>query len=212
MLLANALKQTFLAPSNIVSLAQGEVLFSRGEKGDYVFLVLTGGIKTVNYAPDGTTVHFYEYKPDQVFGHYAIFANAPRSAAAVASTKTTVLRIPSDKFVDCVLANRDLTLELLRQLAIIARADTFRITAMLSLPSPQRVAAWLLYKRHDCDSLKIPLENREDLASQLGMTRETLSRCLSRLQKSGAIDMAPHEIILKDLELLMAESDHDDPV
>jgi CRP-like cAMP-binding protein len=53
MLLANALKQTFLAPSNIVSLAQGEVLFSRGEKGDYVFLVLTGGIKTVNYAPDG---------------------------------------------------------------------------------------------------------------------------------------------------------------
>jgi len=84
--------------------AENELIFSQGEPGDALYIVLQGRVRIA------TTDHFGRervlafYGPGEFFGDMAVMTGAPRSASASASTDVRLLQLRKDDF-DALVAN-----------------------------------------------------------------------------------------------------------
>ena len=84
-----------------------------------------------------------------------------------------------------------------------------RIEAISLGSVSKRVAGALLAFAEDRAEIKLPM-TKGDLASQLGMTQETLSRKLAALQEEGLIVLQGHrKILIQDKSELLAISQED---
>ena len=89
----------------------GHNIFSEGENGDSMFLIMSG---KVNIIQNGKTIT--ELKDRQCIGEMAILDNEPRSADAVTSTETILLKIEQNGFYELMASNKDIMQEIVQML------------------------------------------------------------------------------------------------
>jgi diguanylate cyclase (GGDEF)-like protein len=75
------------------SLKKGEVVFSEGEVGEEMFVIVSGGIEAWVAQADGTKRWSFELKTGDFFGEMAIIANETRSATIVTKEDTELLTL-----------------------------------------------------------------------------------------------------------------------
>ena len=74
-----------------VRLTKGDVLFTEGETGDKLYLIESGKIKLGHTASDGRESLIAVLGAGEMLGELSLFDPGPRTATAVAVTKTKVL-------------------------------------------------------------------------------------------------------------------------
>ncbi|MAE94281.1 MAG: hypothetical protein CL910_06440 [Deltaproteobacteria bacterium] len=89
----------------LVSLAEGEMLFDEGDLGDALYVVTEGAVVPIARAEDGQPKRMAVIKEGEFFGETALLANQPRNARIEALVDTTLLAI--DRGVMCDLLERD---------------------------------------------------------------------------------------------------------
>ena len=82
----------------VVTLAPGQVLFRKGDSGDFLFCVLSGEIQIGVETRQGKTHLMNLLMPGKVFGEIALLDDLPRSADARATCTTSVLTIAREDF------------------------------------------------------------------------------------------------------------------
>ena len=82
----------------VVTLAPGQILFRKGDPGDYLFCVLTGEIQIGVETRQGKTHLMNLLQPGTVFGEIALLDDLPRSADARAMVETSVFTIARPDF------------------------------------------------------------------------------------------------------------------
>ncbi len=106
--------QKLVAAVETVSLAPGEALFHEGDAGDAMYLVRDGSLKVIKESLGGQLLG---RKPaGSLLGEMALLNDAPRTAAAIAETATTVLKLHRDAF-NAVVAGKEGVLDLLSEQA-----------------------------------------------------------------------------------------------
>ena len=75
--------------------AEGEILFKEGEKGDAAYIVNSGKIGIYKYV-EGQEVELAVLNPGELFGEMAIVDGSARMAHAVAIEESVVIKIPAD--------------------------------------------------------------------------------------------------------------------
>ncbi len=90
----------------------GERVFLEDEIGDCMYVVRSGKVDIITY---GTVLE--NVGPGGVFGEMALVDDSPRSAAAVASETTEVVKIDRDTFVYLVGHEPDFALRVMSLLA-----------------------------------------------------------------------------------------------
>ncbi|HOX11393.1 MAG TPA: GGDEF domain-containing protein [Spirochaetia bacterium] len=70
---------------------RGTVVFREGERGQELFIVLSGKVGSFVTQSDGTRRRIYEFGPGRFFGEMAIVEGEPRSATCWAEEDTTLL-------------------------------------------------------------------------------------------------------------------------
>jgi CRP-like cAMP-binding protein len=170
------------------SFARNAEIFGEKEPSDYFYKVISGAVRTYKVLIDGRRQIAAFYLPGDIFGleagdEYAF------SAEAITDAKVLVIK----RSVVVSLAAQDS--EVARQLWALAGRELQRTrnhVLLLIKTAPERVASFLLEmaERIQCsassDEVELPM-SRQDVADYLGLTIETVSRILTRLESASAI-------------------------
>ncbi len=92
---------------------QGEIVFREGERGEEMFIVLSGRIGCSVTQADGTQRNLYEFETGRFFGEMAIIEGAPRSATCWAKEESELLVLEGIDFYRLVFEHPMIALKLL---------------------------------------------------------------------------------------------------
>src|SRR3984957_12778289 len=79
-----------------VHLDRGERLFSEGDTGDKLYIILAGKIKLTKAAPDGRENLLSVHGPGEMFGELSLFDPIPRTSSATAVTSGRLAGLAHD--------------------------------------------------------------------------------------------------------------------
>lgn len=176
-------------------LANGQILFQRSEEAHAIYAVKTGQIRLLNYTQSGQSISHYTIQVGDICAETALFRDA-YTCSAIAEAPTQVLVFPKPAFLSAVQQNRDFALAYMRQLShrLHRTKTTLEIRTIRS--AQERVLHYLrlaLPPEQTTVVLEQPLKN---LATDLGISSEALSRALTQLERSGAIARQKRSITL----------------
>jgi CRP-like cAMP-binding protein len=97
----------------LIQLGAGQVLFSRGDPGDDLFVVAWGEVAVLVPGPDGTH-EAARLGEGELFGEIALLSDQPRTATVQATVESKVLAFDRALLADLVAASPDLLVVLLR--------------------------------------------------------------------------------------------------
>ncbi|MFQ3546905.1 MAG: GGDEF domain-containing protein [Termitinemataceae bacterium] len=95
---------------------KGSVIFSEGERGQEMFIVLTGHVIATVQLGNGKHRKIYEFIPGSFFGEMAIIEDAPRSATCVAAEETDLLVLQGLDFYRLIFEHPMIALKLLNSI------------------------------------------------------------------------------------------------
>jgi len=187
----------------------GTLLFRQGEIAERCFFLERGEVALRRVSRKGAEVEIARIAEGEWFAEAALFAGREFPAQAVAVKDCVALEFGRSAilaFSDPVTASFFLSLLARKCLALNARID--QLTAM---EARERVAGFLLGlcpgSRSGCEgsrkpcSFTLPKKKRE-IASELGMSPETLSRALRRMEDEGYLRIRGPMVEIPSCELL----------
>lgn len=202
-LLESVLEQRELAP--------GATLYRAGQKRCSIWVISQGALKTCELDIDGREQVVGFHGKGDVLGLERIEIPQHRGFA-LALEPTSVCRIPVNRLVERLTTMPTLWRDVLgiagRQIA--HAREVHRVLGQLQ--TSQRLAWFLLEgagpRRGECGCsgdrlIYLPMQ-RQDIASFLGMTLETVSRSFSGLQREGLVEVHGRTVRLLDPAALAA--------
>ena len=105
--------------SRLVKYQNGDLIFRKGEKADYVYYILTGRVGIYNEMSNGKTVRVVWSLPGEIVGEMEVMVNETiiEFSAYAYEDDTNVLKIEKDVFLKWLRTDRKLCLEVAYTLA-----------------------------------------------------------------------------------------------
>lgn len=181
-----------------------EKVFREDDPADRFYFVVDGRIKIVKRGRHGKDQILNMIPPGESFAEAAMFAGGKYPASAEALMDSELIYFPRSDFTAILRKNPELSMRMLASLSRFCR-HFLDLLEDLSLKSvPARVAGYFLTRFHNKmlrpgDPFDLGISKGE-LASQLGIANETLSRTLRRLKDQGLIAMKRREVKILDPE------------
>ncbi len=91
----------------------GKKLFSQGDAGNELFIVLKGCIGSSISLEDGSQREIAEFHAGNFFGEMSIFESAPRSATCYAKENSRVLKLPEKSFFSFIQENSETAIKIM---------------------------------------------------------------------------------------------------
>lgn len=181
----------------------GELLLIEKDWGNSVYLILTGWVKIRTYNRDGREITLNILGPGNSFGEMASLAAVPRSSDVVSLTAVSVGCVPAADFMTLVQEEATLGYRL-AQLMVRRIRQLNRRLQVRELESTARLADVLLFLaegqgRSSGQGMRIPNLPHRELGNLCGLTRETVTRALKKLEQEKLLERPDSEsIILTD--------------
>jgi CRP/FNR family cyclic AMP-dependent transcriptional regulator len=152
---------------------------------------------------------FNEMYAGSIMGEMAAITGAPRAASVFAVTDSVVAKMAGPLFVETMFTHRPLAEAVIAQLCQWLRAMSERIGELGALNVRARVHAELLrLARPDREDPKraiiITPPNQSELAARINTRRETVSREINAMERSGLIQRRRGAIVITDALRLSA--------
>ncbi|NOQ46809.1 MAG: cyclic nucleotide-binding domain-containing protein [Desulfobulbaceae bacterium] len=181
---------------------RGETIFFEGDKANGFYMAVEGKVKIFKMSFEGKEQILHIFGPGEPFGEVPVFHHKHFPANAVTLAKSSLLFFPRHEFVNLVVENPSLALNMLAMLSLRLRRFATQIENLSLKEVPGRLASHLLYLageqgRDDMVILDVP---KGQLASLLGTSPETLSRIFAKMTDEGLIRVEGKNIYLQDLE------------
>lgn len=194
--------------------APGTAVMRQGESANSVVVVLEGQVKIEIDTPDGRSIVHAVYGPADVVGEFeAIGGYQTRAASVVAIDAVTARVVSREEYLDFLLGHPAAALALVRILIRRLGAADRRRTAATSASAPYALAQYLVEladasATHDGPAalLVVPLP-QHDLASLIGISRNSLVRALGSLRSYGLIATDGRSIRIVDEPALRRYAD-----
>ncbi|MGE0216387.1 Crp/Fnr family transcriptional regulator [Mycolicibacterium sp.] len=201
--LDTAVAAELTAKMYVEDVAAAETLYSTGDKGDRLYVVLEGRMQVFQSDDYDRTRMLEVLGPGEVVGELSMFDDAPRSASVSALTAAKLAVLEYTDVEQTLLAHPRSTLRLLAQMSRRLRRANEAITdaALLDVKSRVLKAVIELAARFGApDTHGIYVDHglsQEDLARYVGASREMVNRALSDLQLRGVLIVKPRALVLR---------------
>ncbi len=189
--------------------SKDEIILHKEDPGDSLFIIRQGRVKVVLYGDDGREVILSILKEGDFFGEMSLLDGEPRSASVVSMEEADLYILKRDDFLQTLMERPGMALRILVELSRRLRVADEKIGSLALLDVYGRIAGALLQiarTEGKVDGDRIIIDERptqQDIASMAGASRETVSRVLNDLVKSGLISMEGKKVIInKDLQSL----------
>jgi CRP/FNR family transcriptional regulator, nitrogen fixation regulation protein len=176
---------------------RNNVIVCEGDPTDYMFLVVSGTVRTCRTYETGTRSIIAFYLPGDLLGwtnaaKHSLSVEAATDAIILFLKRSVLLSVASQErgFANTLLAAT--TNELLRtqeHAMMISRSAQCRVAKFLT-------DLWMRLGKTAC--LDIPMSH-QDIADHLGLTIETVSRVITNLERAGLLRrVSPQRLILQN--------------
>ena len=180
-----------------MSFARNAEIYGENEPAEYLYKLVSGTVRTSKILNDGRRQIGEFYLPGDLFGH-EVGSEHSFSAEAITDVKVIVIKRSAVE----ALAARDN--DVARQLWAMTGRELQRMQEHILLlikSAQERVAGFLLEMAERIKStneVELPM-SRQDIADYLGLTIETVSRTLTILENSAAIQLSTsRRIVLRN--------------
>lgn len=180
---------------------KGEVVFHQTDEAAGLYLIAEGEVKISRLGRDGREVILALLRKGNFFGEMSLLDGQPRSATASATCASTLLFLDREEFLQKVLPSTEIVVKMLRELSNRIRAADQSIESLALGTVFDRLFHFLghLGRRFPIVDEKVVISKRpthQELAELVGASRETVTRCLTEMEKIGLIEIRKREIVL----------------
>jgi len=186
-------------------LQKGQHLYREGDEFQSVYAVRSGALKAYRTTDDGREQVTGFYFPGEILGMDGISKNIHASSARTLET-SSVCEIPFASLSKLSTLMPNLQRHFFQLMSREITEDQVLITLLSKNSADERVAALLLSistrnARRKLSATQFRLSmSRVDIGNYLGLTVETVSRVLSRMQKLNILRVDNKEIEILDLQ------------
>jgi CRP-like cAMP-binding protein len=182
---------------------KNQVIYYEGDRGNGLYIVINGKIKTIKLAEDGRELMTGIYSGDDYLGVNAILLNDTYTDTATALEDSLVCMIPKEQIEQLLNLYPEVAREFIKLLANDVREKEEQLLQLAYHSVRKRMAEAMLrlakQQNKENEGFKI---SREDLAAMAGMATETVSRTLSDFKDEGLIDKKGSSITILDINRL----------
>jgi len=172
------------------------MLFRQGDKVTAIYFVEAGGLRLERRTFDGRRLILGVTPADQFFVEAALFSESFH-CDAVATESSRVRIYPKAALLTALSADPTSALSFLRLMAHQVFDLRQRLEVMKVRSAADRVMLYLDLHA-SADGRTVSFRGQlQDIASELGLTREAFYRTFAGLERAGAIERAGSRILLK---------------
>ncbi len=191
-----------------VAYDKGDIVFSEGDQGERLYVVLDGKVKLGHASPDGRENLLGVLGPGEMFGELSLFDPVPRTATATALTECRLMGL-GHADLDAWLTGRPaLAKALLTALAQRLRRTNEALGDLVFADVPGRVAKALMdlsekFGTPSDDGIHVTHDlTQEELAQLVGASRETVNKALADFAARGWLTLEPRGVTILDADRL----------
>jgi len=178
------------------SLVRNEVLFRQGDKVTAIYFIEEGRLRLERRTFDGRLLFLGSTPAGEFFVTAALFSDSFH-CDAVAAEPSQVRIYPKAVVLNALRTDPANAMSLLAHVAHQVIELRQRLELMKVRSAKERVMLYL-DANAELDGCTVNLRGHlQDIASDLGLTREALYRTLASLERAGAIERAGPRILLK---------------
>jgi len=178
------------------SLARNEVLFRQGDKVTAIYFIEEGRLRLERRTFDGRLLFLGTTPAGEFFVAAALFSDTFH-CDAVATEPSRVRVYPKAKVLNCLRTDPTSAMSFLAHVAHQVIGLRQRLELMKVRSAKARLMLYL-ESNAEPDGHTVKLRGQlQDIASDLGLTREALYRTLASLERARAIERAGSRILLK---------------
>lgn len=196
----------FRRAASFTRIPEGRDVFLEGDRVDAIALLVSGVVRVYKIGEMGREITLYRFGNGEscILTANAILNQKTFPAVAVVESEAEAVMIPADTFRDWVRRHdvwREFVFELLSQrlASVISILDEVVFRRM-----DARVAALLLSRARAGGPIQI---THQEIASELGSSREVMSRILEGFASAGLITAARGQVEILDTEGLRARAE-----
>lgn len=188
--------------ASTLSFEKGETIYKAGDEGNTLFVLDKGLVKIFRLSASGKEQVLRIVQPGEFMGELSLFSSLPLTDYAQALEKTIMCALQGERIKELMAKHPSIAFKVIDELSRRLEKAENRIEDISLSSVSSRVAGALLEFSKNMREFSLPMA-KGDLASQLGMTKETLSRKLAALQEQNLIELiGQRKIIIINREKL----------
>jgi CRP-like cAMP-binding protein len=192
----------------------GQLIVSPETRPELVCLARAGTVRLFHRDADGHETTVERLSAGQLFGVTGLLTPDPGGLLAQAQTDVELCSVEGRRFLEVFAQWPPALLELALRLGVRIREDEELLGGMTATGARARLAA-VLHRLARNGSETQPggglrlrgVPRHSELATEIGATRETVTRMLARLEHDGYIRRFGRQIVVPDIERLVDDFD-----
>lgn len=182
---------------------KGEALCYDGESSDTLFIVNEGKVKLSKITKDGKEQIIHILGKGDFFGELNLFSNNKKyNFNAYAITNVKICTLTKNDMNKIIMSNPEISLKILKEVTR-RLAETENLAQNLATNDAEVRIAYMIIefsekygiKSEEGIKIKLPI-NREEMANYCGLTRETISRKLKKLEDEKLIELVGNKVLI----------------
>jgi len=197
-----------LASCQCLRLPEKKDVYRRGDAGDEMCIVLSGGVKVSTLSEDGKEIIFDLLTEGDFFGELSLIDSKPRTATVTTLVPSVLVILERDFLMSFMEENPATAIRLLHILAHRLRAvDTF-LEEVLFFDSETRLAKRVMalkdiYGKAVGNAAQIEIKvSQQDIANLVGITRESVNKHLKKWERAGIVSLQQGRLTICNFPLL----------
>lgn len=200
-------KEVLKAKAGKKSISRGEVLFSERDTVKTIYFILKGKVTMFRMGEEGQKRVIYILNTGE-FINEVIFDGLPASISCEAFENCEFMYIYKEDLLKMMSEDFELNKHVINSMGRKIRRLYRQVKNTVPIKIDKKLAAklWKLSKDYGVESDEGTLINLEIsityLASMLGSSRETISKCMTRFEKDGLVKFVGRKILIPDRKAL----------
>lgn len=196
--IADPLVRELAQRGQVRSFARNTVFINEGDRGDSLFVILSGRVKVYVADADGREMVLDIHGPGDYVGEMSLDGR-PRAASVIAMEPTVCSVLTRDALRAAIAANPEVAMNLIGTLIDRARVATENVRNLALMDVYGRVARLLLSLAIEQPDGRLVVPEKltqQDIADRVGASRDMVSRIFKDLTTGGYVTVADRQITI----------------
>lgn len=180
------------AASGYHTVEKNQVIFVEGERTNAICVLLEGEVRLVKFAPNGHEIPIRIMRPGETFAEATLFSSNRYPVTAIASSPgryATVTHTAVMEFLEDTMFRNELLASFMERMKLL----TEQIVLYSNCTLEERLFNYLL-RRYGKSSTYTLDDSKKEVARNIEIAPETLSRLIKRLSNDRIITWSGHKL------------------
>lgn len=199
--------------ARMLEFPRNSTIFLPSDVADGVFLLGQGRVRICSNTADGKQAILAFIDPGEIFGELSLVQGGEREERAEAAIDSTVILLPGDELRQMLEESAPLAFGVTKLIGLRRKRIERRLRNLLFRSNRDRLGHLLLelteqYGKAIDDGVQLDIKlSHQELASLIGVTRETVTTLLGEMQLKGLLLISRQKVVIRNLRRLSASLD-----